>query len=150
MSSLQAAFGRAQLARIDELVNKKKQIFRWYEARLGDIPGIQLNYDRPGVINTFWMVTVVVDESYGLSTRQMMEWFDQQAVDTRPFLPPLSSLAAFSTHHTVGGGADRNPTAYDIAARSINLPSALMLDEGDVDRVCTLFRNLLFSREEQQ
>ena len=34
MSSLQAAFGRAQLSRIDELLNKKKQIFRWYEARL--------------------------------------------------------------------------------------------------------------------
>jgi perosamine synthetase len=150
MSSLQAAFGRAQLSRIDELLNKKKQIFRWYEARLGDIPGIRLNYDRPGVTNTYWMVTAVVDDAYALSTRQMMDWFDRQAVDTRPFLPPLSSLAAFSTHDTICGGADHNPIAYDIAARSINLPSALMLDEGHVDRVCTYFKHLLTSCEEKQ
>ena len=67
MSSLAAAFGRAQLSRIDELVNKKKQIFRWYEARLGDVPEIRLNVEPAGVANTFWMVTVVVDRSYGLS-----------------------------------------------------------------------------------
>ena len=147
MSSLQAAFGRAQLSRIDELLDKKKQIFRWYEARLGDIPGIRLNYAPAGVANTFWMVTVVVDDSYGLSTRQMMESFDRQGIDTRPFLPPLSSLGAFSAYDTVSGAADRNPIAYDIAARSINLPSALMLDETQVDRVCTHFRNLLLSPE---
>ena len=34
MSSLQAAFGRAQLQRIDELLARKRQIFGWYEERL--------------------------------------------------------------------------------------------------------------------
>ncbi len=61
MSSLQAAFGRAQLARIDELVDKKRRIFGWYEERLIDIPGIRLNFEPPAVTNTFWMVTLVVD-----------------------------------------------------------------------------------------
>ncbi len=125
MSSLAAAFGRAQLSRIDELVEKKKQIFRWYETRLADLPGIRLNVEPRGVANTFWMVTVVVDQSHGLTTRQMMASFDRQGIDTRPFLPPLSSLSAFSKHGTKYGGAEHNPIAYDIAARAINLPSAL-------------------------
>ncbi len=149
MSSLQAAFGRAQLSRIDELLDKKKRIFGWYHERLNDIPGIRLNYDRPEVTNTFWMVTLVVDRSYGLSTNDMMQHFDRHAIDTRPFLPPLSSLAAFAEYETVCGAADRNPVAYDIAARSINLPSALMLDEAQVDRVCTDLRELLISRKER-
>jgi perosamine synthetase len=150
MSSLAAAFGRAQLSRIDELVNKKRQIFRWYEARLGDIPGLRLNFEPEGIANTFWMVTVVLDRSYGLSTRQLMESFDRDGIDTRPFLPPLSSLGAFSAHDTKSGGAERNPIACDIAERSINLPSALTLDETQVDRVCTHFRNLLLTREGHQ
>jgi perosamine synthetase len=150
MSCLQAAFGRAQLSRIDELLAKKTQIFRWYEARLGDIPGIRLNYQHPRATNTFWMVTVAVDPSYGLTTRQMMASFDGQGIDTRPFLPPLSSLSAFSAYDTVSGAADRNPIAYDIAAHSINLPSALMLDETQVDRVCTHFRNIILSRMDRQ
>lgn len=149
MSGLQAAFGRAQLSRIDELLDKKKRIFGWYDERLNDIPGIRLNYDRPEVTNSFWMVTLVVDRSYGLSTNEMMQYFDQHAIDTRPFLPPLSSLTAFAEYETVCGAADRNPVAYDIAARSINLPSALMLDEEQVDRVCTDLRELLISRRER-
>jgi perosamine synthetase len=80
----------------------------------------------------------------------MMLHFDRHSIDTRPFLPPLSSLTAFSGYDTVCGAADRNPVAYDIAARSINLPSALMLDETQVDRVCTHLRELLTSRKEQQ
>jgi perosamine synthetase len=149
MSSLQAAFGRAQLSRIEQLLEKKKRIFHWYQDRLADIPGIQLNCDRPGVHNTFWMVTLVVDRSYGLSANEMMQYFDRHAIDTRPFLPPLSSLTAFSEYATVSGAADRNPVAYDIAARSINLPSALMLTEHQVDRVCTGLRELLTTSKER-
>ena len=43
MSGLQAAFGLAQLERVDELVSMKRQIFQWYEDRLAGVEGIQLN-----------------------------------------------------------------------------------------------------------
>jgi perosamine synthetase len=150
MNSLAAAFGRAQLARIDELVSRKKQIFRWYEARLADIPGIRLNVEPPGVRNSYWMVTVVVDGSYGLSDKQMMDSFDRVGIDVRPFLPPLSSLRAFSNYDTRNAGAENNPVSYDIAGRAINLPSALMLEEMHVDAVCDHFRNLLRTPEEHR
>lgn len=148
MSSLQAAFGRAQLSRVDELIDKKRQIFEWYEQRLADVPGLSLNHRKNGVYNTFWSVTIVLDPSYGLSTRQLMESFDRQLVDTRPFFPPLSSLGAFSAYDTVVGAAQRNPVAYDIADRSINLPSALILSEDQVDRVCAVLQAILASRKE--
>lgn len=150
MSSLQAAFGRAQLIRVDELLAKKKQIFQWYESRLRDVPGIRLNRVGPGSTSTFWMVTVVVDSPYGLSTRQMMASFDRAGIDTRPFLPPLSSLRAFSGYETVARAEECNPVAYDIAARSINLPSALILNEAQVDRVCKHLQNLLLAPEEEK
>ena len=47
MSELQAALGRVQLARIDELIDKKRQIFGWYADRLaGD--AIALNVRTRG------------------------------------------------------------------------------------------------------
>jgi perosamine synthetase len=147
MSSLQAAFGRAQLARIDDLVDKKQQIFQWYEDRLGDVPGIGLNPRQPGVASTFWMATVVLDRSYGLSTRELMGLFDEHGVDTRPFLPPLSSLPAFADFGESVRAAAQNVVAYDLAQRSINLPSALNLTESQVSRVCGLLRMFLLSKE---
>jgi perosamine synthetase len=143
MSSLQAAFGRAQLHRIDELLARKRQIFDWYAARLGDVPGLELNPTVPGMHNTYWMVTVVVDRSYGLETRELMARLDEADVDSRPFFPPLSSLPAFAGYATARDARERNVVAYDLSARSVNLPSALMLTEEDVDRVCETLLSIL-------
>ena len=62
MSSMQAALGLAQLERIDELVERKRQIFNWYQSELSNINGITLNYEAPETKNTYWMVTVVLDK----------------------------------------------------------------------------------------
>src|SRR5205823_5509057 len=47
MSNLQAALGLAQLERIEEMVEKKRLIYHWYEARLGGVAGLRLNAERP-------------------------------------------------------------------------------------------------------
>jgi perosamine synthetase len=146
MSSLPAAFGRAQLSRLDELLERKQQIFGWYEERLADVPGVRLNHRDPVVHNTFWMVTAVVDREHGIGTRELMGRFEAEQIDTRPFFPPLSTLPALAAYSSVRGAAARNPVAYDLSTRAVNLPSALVLAEADVDRVCTVFRSILDAR----
>jgi perosamine synthetase len=143
MGSLPAAFGRAQLARLDELLARKRQIFEWYEARLADVPTVRLNHRDPAVDNTFWMVTAVVDADLGLGSRELMARFDDEQIDTRPFFPPLSSLPALAAYATVAGTGERTPVAFDIGARAVNLPSSLLLTEEQVDRVCTTFRSII-------
>jgi len=146
MSGLQAAFGLAQLERLEELVARKREIFSWYRQRLEDVPGLMLNVEPPGMRSTYWMVTMVVDPSYGLDNRQMMEHFDRREIDTRPFFPPLSSLAAFAETPDAPRARSRNVVAYDVSPRGLNLPSALMLEEAQVDRVCSAVRELLVQR----
>ena len=143
MSGLQAAFGLAQLERLDELIARKRDIFRWYRQRLEDVLGLTLNVEPPGMHHTYWMVTMVVDRSYGLNNRQMMEHFDRRDIDTRPFFPPLSSLKAFAETPDAAAARSRNLVVYDLSPRALNLPSALLLDEAQVDRVCTAVRELL-------
>jgi perosamine synthetase len=146
MSGLQAAFGLAQLERLEELIARKRAIFSWYRERLAGIPGLTLNHEPAGMRHTFWMVTIVVDRQYGLDNKQMMAHFDGLQIDTRPFFPPLSSLPAFTSTPDAGPARDRNVVAYDIGPRGLNLPSALILEETQVDRVCTAVRELLGRR----
>lgn len=136
MSGLQAAFGLAQLERIDELIAKKREIFGWYKQRLAGVPGITLNVEPADTLNTFWMVTIVLDAALGFTTRQLMARFDTEAIETRPFFQPLSALPAFASFESAALAKAQNPVAYDLANRSINLPSALLLREEHVDRVC--------------
>ncbi len=61
MTNLQAALGLAQLERIDEILDKKREIFSWYEASLGAMPGITLNRTASWAKNVYWMVTVEIE-----------------------------------------------------------------------------------------
>ena len=66
MSALQAAFGLAQLERIEELVARKREIFSWYARHFGGDNGVTLNHEAPTTKNTYWMVTAVFDRELGL------------------------------------------------------------------------------------
>jgi perosamine synthetase len=136
MSSLQAAFGLAQIERIEELVARQRQIFAWYSDRLEGIDGLTLNVESPGSRNTYWMVTVILDADLGWQTHDLMSALDSRQIDSRPFFPPLSSLNAMRDVPDVLRAQQRNSVAYDLSHRGINLPSAAILTEADVDYVC--------------
>src|SRR6185436_2868005 len=78
MSSMQAALGLAQLERIEELLQRKREIFAWYEQELEGIEGITLNYELPGARNAYWMVTVVLDRSYGIEKDALQQQLSEQ------------------------------------------------------------------------
>ena len=145
MSSLQAAFGLAQLERLGDLIDRKRQIFGWYAERLAGETRLRLNDEEPGSLNVYWMVTAVVDAALGLTTRDMMDAFDLERIETRPFFSPLSSLPAFADAPDAAPARQRNTVSYDISPRAINLPSALMLTEAQVDRTCSVLRTILDS-----
>jgi perosamine synthetase len=137
MSNLQAALGLAQLERIEELVARKRQIFGWYRQRLAGVPGLQLNVERPWARNIYWMSSVVLDESLGISRDALIAGLKQRQIDSRPFFPPMSSFPMFTNR------AEANPVAYRIARQGLNLPSGHNLTEEIVDRVCGSLRDVL-------
>jgi len=137
MSALQAAVGLAQIERIEELIAKKRQIFGWYRDRLAGVRGLTLNAEPAGTKNSYWMVTILIDDQQGRSKTDWMALLAKQGIDTRPFFHPLSSLPAYADNPHSRDAAERNPHSYHVSRCGINLPSGLMLTEADVDRVCT-------------
>lgn len=142
MSEFQAAFGRVQLDRIDELITRKRQIYGWYADRLADAP-LTLNFERPLDQNAFWMVTAVLDPTLGVVSTSLADGLRARKIATRPFFWPLSSLAAFCDSPDVARACQRNRISYDLAPRGINLPSSLMLTERQVERVCDAVTTIL-------
>ena len=143
MSAMQAALGLAQLERIGELVARKREIFAWYKAELGNYTGLTLNSESPNVRNTYWMVTALFDPSPGYRKEDVMKALSEHGIVTRPFFHPLSSLPAYAQVPSAAEARARNQVAYAIAPYGINLPSALNLNQADVLEVCRHLRNVL-------
>jgi perosamine synthetase len=141
MSALQAALGLAQLARIGQLVKKKRRIFGWYEKHLHGIAGLRLNPAQPQFENSYWMSTLLWDKPHAIAKPALIKDLAARGIATRPFFDPLSSLDAYAPMDAARY-KKRNRHAYAIAARAINLPSALCLKEADVKYVARALRDL--------
>jgi perosamine synthetase len=145
MSSMQAALGLAQLERLDELMARKREIFRWYKERLSGVDGLTLNPESQWAKNGYWMVTVVLDERFGIEKDYLMREMDARDIDCRPFFHPLSSIPAYEHTQQARHARERNHVSYKICPYGINLPSSLKITEEQVDRVCETLKDILQS-----
>ncbi|MEE8550519.1 MAG: DegT/DnrJ/EryC1/StrS family aminotransferase [Gemmatimonadota bacterium] len=143
MSALQAAVGLAQLERIEELVARKREIFAWYREALSDFDGLRLNAEPEGTLNTYWMVTAIVDRHFGLGKRELMERLDERNIDARPFFHPLSSIPAYADTEEARVARERNVVSYEISPYGINLPSAMELTREQVAFVSDSLKEIL-------
>ncbi|MEW6157618.1 MAG: DegT/DnrJ/EryC1/StrS family aminotransferase [Verrucomicrobiota bacterium] len=143
MSSLQAALGLAQLERVEELIQRKREIFHWYQQELAGLEGVQLNAEPAGTKNSFWMVTVILDPEIGLSKQRLMELMAEANIDCRPFFHPLSSLPAYAGSSEAVAARKRNEVSYRISPFGVNLPSGLNLTPPLVKRVCDELKSIL-------
>jgi perosamine synthetase len=143
MSDIQAALGLAQLERIDELVKYKRQIFIWYQSELSNIQGITLNYEASNTKNTYWLVTVVLDEKFGFKKEEIIDLMSKKGIDCRPFFYPLSSMPAYQNLEQAKQARQRNKNAYKISPYGINLPSGMNMTEEKVKYVCSVLKSIL-------
>jgi len=140
--NVQAALGYAQFQRLDELVARKREIFKMYKERLDDIEDLQFNAEPEWVLNGVWVTGLVFGKSHNMSKKKAMEMMEKSGLPTRPFFYPLSSLPAFpdcdEKEYEI-----RNPIAYDISSRGINLSCAFNLTEAQIDAQCNGIRRIL-------
>lgn len=143
MSSMQAALGLAQLERIDELIERKRQIFSWYQWNLQSVEGITLNCELPGTKNSYWMVTAIFDQNFGLFKEDLIRRMKEWKIDLRPFFYPLSSQPAYESFSTSRKAAKRNTVSYRISPYGVNLPCSMNMTSKWVEYVCDAIKQVL-------
>lgn len=135
MSNIQAAIGCAQMERVDELIQGKRRVFERYAASLTGLP-LVMNPEPEGVVNGFWMPSIVVDRSASFDRELLLRTLKDDGIDGRVFFWPLSSLAMFESK-------PENLNSYAIPATALNLPSYHDLSSDEIDRVCSHIKKSL-------
>ncbi len=141
-SNLQASLAYAQFKRIDELVERKRWIWKTFEKHLSDVEDIQLNPEPEGVYNSVWAPAVVFGKSHGIQKQQMLDGLTALGVPARPFFYPLSFLPAFKDYASPDAQA-LCPVAYDLSDRAIHLPCAFTLTEEQIEHYSNCIKKVL-------
>lgn len=86
MTNIAAAVGCAQIEKLSVFVNRKKEIRQYYDAKLKDLPGVELfpNQLDDGVC---WFSGLVLDSENAVT--EMIEVLKQNEIESRTFWKPM-------------------------------------------------------------
>jgi perosamine synthetase len=135
MSNVTAALALAQVERIEELVAKKRQIFNWYYERLKDVKELFFLKEKP---NTRWnyCYPALLLKTKKISRNKLVAELRKYNVHAREAFPRMSRFPMYKARFP-------NPVAAEVEKYGFNLPSALNINEKDVDFVCSVLLKLI-------
>jgi len=135
LSNLLAAVGRAQLARLDGFVERRREINRRYRNVLEGLEGVTFLPEAPGCRSTCWLTCVLLDEdALGVGPTAVREHLEAHNIEARPVWKPMHLQPVYRSCRVVGG-----TVAEDFFRRGLCLPSGSALSEEGQDRVTDAF-----------
>jgi perosamine synthetase len=145
MSNLQAAVGVAQLERLPQTLEKKRQIGVWYNELLADVADLERLPARTDYAeNIYWVYGVVLKNSVPFDAEEAMERMRTKGIGTRPFFWPMHEQPVFRKM-----GLFRViscPVAERIARRGFYIPSGVALTHDQAGHVAEALRQLVSDR----
>ena len=140
ITEMSAALGRAQLARLDELLAKREQVAAWYRTRLKDIEFLKLPHILPSTTRMSWFV-FVVRLAPQVDRGRLASLLEEVGIPTRPYFAPIH-LQPYMVER-FGYRAGDFPVTEELGRCSIALPFSGVMSEDQVDLVCTELKRAL-------
>jgi perosamine synthetase len=131
MMNLQAALGVAQVRRIGELVQRKRQNAARYRRLLAGVPGLHMPPEASWATSVFWMFAILVTAEFGIDRDALIAALADRGIETRAFFVPLHRQPLYAS---VSGDA-ACPVAERLSAQGLYLPSGTGLTFADIDLV---------------
>jgi dTDP-4-amino-4,6-dideoxygalactose transaminase len=131
LSNLLAAVGRAQLARLDGFVERRRENNRRYRAALEEIDGVSFLPEAPGGRSTCWLTCILLDEQrLGVGPEEVREHLEIHNIEARPVWKPMHLQPAYESCRTIGG-----TLAEELFRCGLCLPSGSSLSSAAQQRV---------------
>jgi len=135
LSNLLAALGRAQLGRLDQLIEARRRINQAYRQALGALEGLEFLPEAAHQRSNCWLTCVLVNEDkLGVGPEQIREHLEKHNIEARPVWKPMHLQPAYREYRTVGGAV-----ASDLYRTGLCLPSGSTLGPDSQRRVIDRF-----------
>jgi dTDP-4-amino-4,6-dideoxygalactose transaminase len=147
LSNLLAAVGRAQLGRLDAMVERRRQHRLRYAELFAGVPGCSVFGEPSGsdggvTRDNCWLTSVLVDEAVaGFSAEDLRRALAAVDIEARPLWKPMHLQPVFA-----GARAVLDGTSERLYATGLSLPSGSVLDDERMSRVHTAVSSFLAVR----
>lgn len=130
LTNLQAAVGLAQLERFDELLEIRIRNAKYYNSLLKCVKGITLPPEKKDVRNVYWMYSILVEDSFGVTRDQLRRYLAKRGIETRTFFIPIHLQPIYFKMYN-----EEFPVSEELCRRGMYLPSAATLTKKEIEFV---------------
>lgn len=135
-TNLQAAVGLAQLERLDEFVERKRAMGKYYTEQLRQLKGLILPVERTEYAdNIYWVYGIVLEERVEADNRTMQKLLAEEGIGSRTFFWCMHEQPVYQQAGLFSG--ERYAQAEYLARKGFYIPSGLALTKEQMDRVVT-------------
>ncbi|WP_434783764.1 DegT/DnrJ/EryC1/StrS family aminotransferase [Micrococcus luteus] len=147
LSNILAALGRAQLNRLEEMIERRRALRIRYRELFAAVPGVEMFGEPSGVDggptrDNFWLSSILVDpDAAGFTAEDLRVHLAGQDIEARPLWKPMHLQPVFA-----GRRAFTDGTGERLFTTGLSLPSGSVLDESSIGRVVESITSFLESR----
>jgi dTDP-4-amino-4,6-dideoxygalactose transaminase len=98
MTDIQAAVGLVQLAKLDEMVRRRRELASRYQAMLCDVPGLRTVRDPAWGESNFQSFWVELDDQYPLTRNELLSTLAGQGISARAGIMAAHRQPAYADH----------------------------------------------------
>ncbi|MBI3544758.1 MAG: DegT/DnrJ/EryC1/StrS family aminotransferase [Deltaproteobacteria bacterium] len=141
LSNMSAALGLGQFRRLEQILERKREIHARYQKNLTGVRGFNIPAIRPWAKSVMWMFNVYLTPSeFGMTRDELCRNLAEMGIETREAFVPINKQKVFLSKGLVR--EDDCPVANDIMETGFYLPSGLTLSHDDIDYVCDAIKKL--------
>lgn len=147
LSNILAALGRAQLNRLEEMIERRRALRIRYRELFAAVPGVEMFGEPSGVDggptrDNFWLSSILVDpDAAGFTAEDLRVHLAGQDIEARPLWKPMHLQPVFA-----GRRAFTDGTGERLFTTGLSLPSGSVLDDSSISRVVESITSFLESR----
>lgn len=136
MSNIVAGIGRGQLKVLDDRIEKKRYIYKFYQERLGDLDGLHFMPMQPWVYSNCWLTAITL--SGKVTPDMVIAVLEAENIESRPIWKPMHMQPVFAGYDYIDNGG----VSQQIFETGVCLPSDTKMTDEDLERVCSIIRKL--------
>lgn len=142
LTDIQAALGLSQLKRLDQFIEKRKQLMELYRSKLSCFEHVRLFSPSPDLSIAYHLCVVQIDfAAYKKTRKAVMEGLHRMGIGTQMHYIPLYRHPFFTK--SAGDISEYFPEMEKYYSQALSLPLYYDLNEQDIDKVVLSLKKFL-------
>lgn len=138
MNEFCAVMGLCNLKHIDEVIDRRRQIYGHYMNEISKIKGVSFFSKRDNTMDNYAYFPIIIDNNYGMTRDELYDKFHDNEIYARKYFCPITSdQACFRNKYKENDLIN----ARQLSRRILTIPFYDSLDYGEMERVVLVLRN---------